>query len=579
MGGRGRTAFALGAIVLAFAAAVMPTGWYSAIPLPPQMPAPPVSGVTLLRGLMLLEAVALMLASVFQWHVPRLSAEQRYGGSANWNSTNDCGPRTAGWCLGVITLLALALRLFHANADLWLDEISPIMDYGSMPVFQVIGSYLRSNNHLLNTLLLKLSIAIFGEHEWSVRLAAILFGVASIPVLYWCARLALSREASLGAALLLTVSYHHVFFSQNARGYSAYIFFALLGTRLLADALREDRFWIWSAYVITVVLGFASLLNTAFVLAAHGLICLGALWVVHRRGDAAGPLAFRLTIVFVIAAVLSLQLYIVALPEVYVVITHVYTSQSTGFVLFSLDFVREVVRGVAAGFGPGILVAAVPFLLVAFAGFVALVRRRWVLALALALPGALTATFLVVRGLTFSPRFFLLWLPLTMITAVLTVQLGVAWIFRHRTAPSRMIMATVILVLATLSAASLPGYYAVPKQPFRQALSTTERLAGPNDRIFVIYTAEKGIRYYGARLAQPIDQRYRFVRSVGALDSELAMRGTGRILLIVTFERALRMELPELYARMSSGWAVRSRFAGTVGDGGITIWDEKVAVH
>ena len=91
-----------------------------------------------------------------------------------------------------------------------------------------------------------------------------------------------------------------------------------------------------------------------------------------------------------------------------------------------------------------------------------------------------------------------------------------------------MVMATVILVLATLSAASLPGYYAVPKQPFRQALSTTERLAGPNDRIFVIYTAEKGIRYYGARLAQPIDQRYRFVRSVGALDSALAMWGTGR---------------------------------------------------
>ena len=83
-----------------------------------------------------------------------------------------------------------------------LDEISPIVDYTRLSAAQVIGSYLRSNNHLMNTLLLKASISIFGENEWSVRLPAVTFGVLGIPALYWVARLGLSRVASLGAALL-----------------------------------------------------------------------------------------------------------------------------------------------------------------------------------------------------------------------------------------------------------------------------------------------------------------------------------------------------------------------------------------
>src|SRR5204863_3658184 len=105
-------------------------------------------------------------------------------------------------------------------------------------------------NHLLNSLLSRIAVTLFGEHEWALRLPAIIFGTLSIPLLYFGVRRYSGRvEASL-AALALTVSYHHVFFSQYARGYSAMVFGALLGTFALLEALEQRSLWAWAVYCL-----------------------------------------------------------------------------------------------------------------------------------------------------------------------------------------------------------------------------------------------------------------------------------------------------------------------------------------
>ncbi|WP_411281017.1 glycosyltransferase family 39 protein [Gemmatimonas sp.] len=584
---RSRWLLLVAALGVTLLAALMPSAWYDALPRQAELPPPPISGVTLLRLVLLVEAAVLLVVAALDWRFVRLPVSSRLAGHADREEPNDITTREGAIGLALITLVALALRAYHLDRDLWLDEISPILDYASMSVPQIIGSYLRSNNHLLNTLLLKGMIALFGEHAWSVRLPAVAFGVAGVPALYWCARLSLSRRAALGAALLLAVSYHHLFFSQNARGYTAYLCLALLSTRALVNGLRDDRARDWILYVAATVLGFAALLNTAFVLAAQGLVALAVVWRVHARGDNAAPLLRRVVAVFSIAAFLSAELYAVAMPEVYVVISNVYTTQSTGFMLLSWEFAREVLRGVTAGFGAGgigagALLAAVPFLLVAAAGAFAVVRRAWVLALALAMPGLLTLAFLVVRGLTMSPRFFLLWLPLAVLTAVVAIDAGAEWIWRSSPKRARLMATSTVAVLAMLSAASLARYYAIPKQPYRAALAYVEQVRQPEDRVVVVYLAELGMRYYGQRAGVPLLERYRFVRSVPALDSALAERranGTAaHVWLVVTFERALQMDFPDLNARVRSGWTRQQAFDGTVGDGGISVWRERDAV-
>lgn len=573
---RSRLLLIAAALSVAVIAWLLPPAWYDTLPRQTELPPVPINGVNLLRAVLACQAVMLALAALFGWRFERLPEASRLVGHNDRVAPDDITSRQAGVALALITLLALALRIYRADADLWLDEVTPILDYAALSVPQVIGTYYRSNNHLLNTILLKGAIALFGEHEWSVRLPAMLFGVAGVPMLYWCSRLVLSRRAALGAALLLAVSYHHIFFSQNARGYSAYLCLALLSTRALIDGLRDDRPRSWLLFIGATVLGVASLLNTAFVVAAQGLVALVVAWRVAHFGGAALPLVRRILAVFAIVAFLCAQLYAIALPEVYVVITNVYRTQSTGFVFFSAEFAREVARGITDGFGTGALVAAVPFLLVAGAGFIALVRRSWLLAFALMLPGALTATFLLARGLTFSPRFFLLWLPLAVITAVVAIDAASDVMTRVSRTPLRATtrVTGAVAVLALLSAASLKRYYAIPKQPYRAALAYVEQQRRPEDLVLLVYLAELGSQYYVERMQLPLSQ-YRPVRTVPALDSLLANRGPAHTWLVVTFERALRMDLPELDARLRAGWVEQTKFAGTVGDGGVGVWAER----
>lgn len=66
-------------------------------------------------------------------------------------------------------------------------------------------------------------------------------GTACIPAAYWLARFALTRWQALSVALLVAVSYHLVFFSQNARGYTAHIFFSLVTSGLVLVASTRRR--------------------------------------------------------------------------------------------------------------------------------------------------------------------------------------------------------------------------------------------------------------------------------------------------------------------------------------------------
>lgn len=278
-----RSAYAAAALVLASIAIWLPTGWYDTIPRLSGLPPLPFSGVNLLRLICFIESLLLVVLAV------RETRFVSHGSSLTLLDEKAPAPydienRTALLILGVITLAGLLLRTHNLSQDLWLDEISPIVDYSRLSAAQVIGSYLRSNNHLINTLLLKASIAMFGQSEWSARLPAVTFGVLGIPALYWVARLGLSRIASLGAALLFATSYHHIFFSQNARGYTAYLFFALLSTGAFLRALRRDELKYWILYIAAATLGMASLLLTAFVLVSHAILALALLWAARRNG-------------------------------------------------------------------------------------------------------------------------------------------------------------------------------------------------------------------------------------------------------------------------------------------------------
>ena len=572
--------YVVGGSALVLFGLFLPHGWYDTLPQSKEaLPSPPIKGVTLLQIVLLLEGLALIWLSTRRWRFVGLLPHERLSQTAASIEKQNIQSSTSRWLLATITVGALLLRCVHLSADLWLDEITPILDYRNMPVVYVVTTYISSNNHLLYTLFIKLAIALFGEHEWAVRLPAMLFGTATIPAIYWVSRLALSRCGSLSVALLLAVSYHHVFFSQNARGYTAYLLFSTLSTGLLVKGLQKDQLRYWVLYVLSMFLDFASLLDSLFVFASHTFVGVVALIFIRRNGGSALPLARRLAAIFTVTGVLVLNLYITMAPQFYIYSKTIYRDPAAGFSPLSSDFLRELARGLSAGFGANFLIALVSFLIVSTTGCVTLLKRQFILTLGLALPGMLTAAFLLVQGLDFSPRFFLLWLPLAILVAVQGIYSLVVWLTAtlRVTAPlfAPRLAVVLVLICAAISLLSLRHYYLVPKQSYRASLRYIAAVRQPGEPIIAAYLSEYGCRFYGDRFGLKEGRDWFPVRSVESLDSILSMRQGNSSIVVTTFARALRISRPDLWHRISEGWALDRTFPATIGDGEISVWKER----
>jgi len=562
---------AAGALAAALAI-LMPDHWYQPLPPPRSVPPAPISGWLLLRICLLLDAALLVWLGTRRGRLVRLTTTERIAVAAPPGLR---APAWSCWTLAGITAGALALRLVSIGSDLWLDELTPLLRYEHATAWQIVTNYVSSNNHLLNTLLVKWSVATVGEHEWSVRLPAVLFGTATVPVMFWITRVMGGTVGrALAGALLLAVSYHHVFFSQNARGYAAYMFFALVSSGLLARALSEDRARVWVAYAAAMTGALSVILISGFLLAAHVAVGVTALVLVRRRGGAVAPLAKRLLAVFGATAFVGLQIYVVALPSAIMYMNYVYTDPASGYGALSMEFVREVVRGLSAGFAPWFVVAAIPAAIAGAAGYLALLRRHWPVTLALSLPLAFKAVFLVVLGLVVSPRFFILALPLAMLTVVETAWLLGRLLHERLSLPAPAARAAVtigLLTVAVASAAALPAYYHTPKQSYRAPLRYLDSVRSPDDLVLVVHYAEAGFKYYARRLRMDTTH-FRDVRTTEALDAALAEFPGARVWLLSTFPRALNVDRPDLERRLQAGWIVDRRFPGTIGDGQTMVW-------
>ena len=549
--------FAAAAVVF-LASVLFPTHWYEILRRPADAPPRPFDGTTLLRLTFLLEAIVFAAIGGTRW---RPQSRPHDDGPLHGNADNDISQRTAVLLVVLITIVAATLRFYRLGADLWIDEIATVESYAARPLLEIFGSYLSPGNHLLNSLLVRISYSIFGISEASVRLPAVLFGIATIPAMYYAARMAMSRAASVAAALILAVSYHHIFYSQDSKGYAGYLFFVLVASALLANLLERDSTWKWIAYVIATALAFASLMTAAFALGAHIIVGALALIAVRRQGLPITPLAQRLVAALATAGFVAFQIYALSVPDVIAIYPTVYNVQGSGYFFFSADFVREMARGITAGFGGPLIL--VPILAVGAAGFVIFMKRSWALATSLFLTVFLTIAFLLLRGQSVAPRMLLPAVPLAVLSCMATIEMLLVQ-------PRRALAAGILI--SALSLALLPSYYTAPKQPWRAAIAFLE--SEHRDRAVIVpYPAARGFRYYVTRTGLSDSARYHYVFTPGQYDSALA--DPRQKVLATTLFRVLREADPITADRIEKEWDPARTVRGTLGDGNIVIWTPK----
>lgn len=385
--------------------------------------------------------------------------------------------------IGLLVLLAAALRGLGLGGGLWLDEYYGVVEVYSLSPFTIFTTYAWDFNHPLYSLLAGASVSAFGDSAWAARLPAAVFGVATVPVLYLLGREATSRFEAVLASALLAVSYHHVWFSQNARGYSMLAFFSVAATWLLLRGLREDRWAPFVAYGVAIGLGVYTHLTMVFLVVGHALACgilAGRSFV--RRG-ASGPAGWerwkKPVTGMTLGAVLALSLYAPILSQVLDFFLH-QPSGTEGLSTPSWAL-AETLRSLRQGLGAGMLVGLLAAGVIVAAGLWSYSRQPalfWVFVLPfpVTVVGALLA-----RG-TMYPRFFFFLVGIGVLIMVRGAVTVGGWVGR-RVAPGgggkaanagAMACALLVLVLAALS---LPRNYRFPKQDYAAALGFAEAQA------------------------------------------------------------------------------------------------------
>jgi hypothetical protein len=258
-----------------------------------------------------------------------------------------------------------------------------------------------------------------------------------------------------------------------------------------------------------------------------------------------------------------------------------YVREGTGFRPASLEFVAEMLRGLSAGFGSLALFGAIPFLVLVAVGTLSLARRAWLILLSFIIPLGLMAALVVSAGWLTSPRFFILVVPLAFLVAVESLDVvarALSRLVHGERAQARLhgvLAGAAIAVCGVALAFGLPRYYAIPKQPFTAAIAAFEARARPEDALVAVYQADRGFDYYTRRLGLESQNRFYSTRTIAGFDSLGAALTGRRVLLATTFERAFKLEQPELWRRVETGWRPVETLPGTVGYGEITLWEPR----
>ena len=148
----------------------------------------------------------------------------------------------------LILILATILRLVSLNQSFWLDEATSGIVARDMNLSQLF-TFIRGDFHPpLYYLLLSGWGRVFGYSEIALRLPSVIFGLATIYVVYKI------TNYKLIAPLLLATSGLFIYYSQEARMYAmsaflvtAFVYFFL---KLLNKPQKSD--WVWLAFLLPV---------------------------------------------------------------------------------------------------------------------------------------------------------------------------------------------------------------------------------------------------------------------------------------------------------------------------------------
>jgi uncharacterized membrane protein len=378
-----------------------------------------------------------------------------------------------------------------------------------------------------------------------------------------------AREALL-ACTLMTFSYHHIWFSQNARGYMGLLFFATLATWLWIEAWFRGAWRWWIYYAVAVALGLWVHMTMVFVVAAHGLVYLIRLirpsWSIGNNGSPSAHATSRWQplLALSLAGTVTLQLYALALPEFFQSALHMVSLESEWsnplwVITESLSSLRIGFAGVAVVIAGGVLVVT---------GWVSMLRQNWLSGILMILPAVLGGLTMVILGHYLWPRFFffsmgfvlLILVRGAMIVPRLLLMARVGQQPRERFAAQIGVVLTCFLIVVSL--ATVPRCYALPKQNFTGARDYVEQRREPGDGVIAVGLAGIAYERYFAPHWSP-------VQTLAELEKLRNIHAN--LWLVYTLPIEVRAYHPEIWTSIEKDFKSVKVFPGTLGGGEVIV--------
>lgn len=147
--------------------------------------------------------------------------------------------------LSLLVICGTILRFYNLGFNsLWLDEASTLT-FARQTLTGIWASVAGGEFNPPLFYWMEHAMLAFGDSEFVLRFLPALFGVLSIPVVYCIGKEFIDRKAGLLAATLMTFSPFAVYYSQDARAYTAVLLFFSLFLLLYGMARNsgDTRYW------------------------------------------------------------------------------------------------------------------------------------------------------------------------------------------------------------------------------------------------------------------------------------------------------------------------------------------------
>lgn len=386
--------------------------------------------------------------------------------------------------LFAIVTLGAVFRVYHLGyRSFYFDEAYQY--FASLDPLHLI----RDDGHPPLSHYIEHFIVHLGRDEATLRMIPVLFGIGTIVVTYQLGKALFDKRIGLISALFVAISPILIYYSQEARPYSQFVFFSIASFLLLLSMVKKPSIQQSLVYILATVFCLYSHIFAVFVLMAHNIYIL-LLWKKERFNLKPWIVIQLLILVCYIPAIMFiLDAMGQRAPLPYSIINTtagLFYVFSFGRLLFPADLNLIIVALGAIVFGGGILLG---------------IKHLWQKnnrASLFFLAVAITVIFVLLVNYKFrifneeDSRYLLYLSPLFYI-------LSVRGITSISNVPARLISIVLVLII---SAASLHPYYfkwdTLGKGSFRQASEEIKNQALTNNDLILCsdYQIQRVIGYY-----------------------------------------------------------------------------------